>query len=494
MCSINGLILFDKERDDDELLEIEDKLRALIIRAEDRGRDSYGIVSFESDKSVRILKEKGPPSQSLHEKSRFITPKTTIVINNNRAEPTTEFVREKLATDIQPLGDEILVSHNGIIANDNELQERYHLTRDSKIDTSVLPPLLESLWKDDRPIEGLVKVLREVVGSFALAIVDRMKPEYLYLACNYKPISLEYDVKHQAMLFTSLEEYFEGNSLFDGNPTRQLKPYTALVINTSKEQKECGLLQEHKRNGRKALAICSGGLDSTIAAKVANDEGYDITLLHFNYRHRAEAKEVQAVERIAEALACELLVVETDLFRDVIGSSNLVSKTVEVNKGKGGESGAEFASEWVPARNLVFLSIAVGIAESKGYDSIILGNNLEESGSYPDNEMIFIDKLNQVLPYATNLGKQVTILMPLGNLVKHEIVKRGLEVGAPMHETWSCYEGGEIPCNSCGPDFMRRHAFRINKVIDPTASDLGSIFWKGCEKFLVPESPPRPSN
>ena len=100
--------------------------------------------------------------------------------------------------------------------------------------------------------------------------------------------------------------------------------------------------------------------------------------------------------------------------------------------------------------------------------------------------MIFINKLNEVLPYATNLGKKVSILMPLGNLVKHEIVKKGLEVGAPIHLTWSCYEGGDNPCNSCGPDFMRRHAFRINKVIDPLADDLKNTFWESCEKFPLP--------
>lgn len=483
MCSISGLILFNKEREPNELLEIEDKLRTLIIRAEDRGRDSYGIVSFENDNSVRVVKEQGAPSESLREKPPLITVNTTVVINNNRAEPTTEFVYEKLDTDIQPLGGEIFVSHNGTIANDNELQKRYDLTRSSKIDTSILPPLFEHVWSSDRHLEGLIEVLREVIGSFALAIVDRRKPDTLYLACNYKPIYMEYDAKYEVMFFTSLEGYFGSNSLFDSNPTKQLKPYSALSINTSREQTESELLLERVKNGRKALAVCSGGLDSTIAAKVANEEGYDITLLHFKYRHRAEPKEERAVQRISKALACELVVVETDLFRDAIGSSNLVSKTLGVNKQKEGESGAEFASEWVPARNLIFLSIAVGIAESKGYDFIILGNNLEESGSYPDNEMIFINKLNEVLPYATNLGKKVTILMPLGNLVKHEIVKKGLEVGAPMHLTWSCYEGGEAPCNSCGPDFMRRHAFRINKVIDPLADDLNNSFWESCEKF-----------
>ncbi len=100
--------------------------------------------------------------------------------------------------------------------------------------------------------------------------------------------------------------------------------------------------------------------------------------------------------------------------------------------------------------------------EAQGYDVVALGNNLEEAGAYPDNEMIFVQKLNEVLPYATNLNRRVRLEMPVGNLMKHEIVKLGVEIGSPLSLTWSCYEGGLNHCGKCGPCYMRRKGFQIN--------------------------------
>ena len=130
----------------------------------------------------------------------------------------------------------------------------------------------------------------------------------------------------------------------------------------------------------------------------------------------------------------------------------------------GGEAGAEFASEWVPARNLVMLSIATAYAEARGITTIILGNNLEESGSYPDNEPEFINKFNELLPFAVGANKQVEVLMPVGNLMKHEIVKLGHDIGAPMYLTWSCYRAGKKHCGACGPCYMRRIAHEMNNI------------------------------
>ena len=113
------------------------------------------------------------------------------------------------------------------------------------------------------------------------------------------------------------------------------------------------------------------------------------------------------------------------------------------------------------------LSLATGYAESHGYDVIALGTNLEESGAYPDNEMIFIKKLNEVLPYAVNLDAHVRIEMPVGHLMKHEIVRLGHETGAPIDVTWSCYHAGSQHCGVCGPCTMRRKAFQMESLKDP---------------------------
>ncbi|MCS4537639.1 MAG: 7-cyano-7-deazaguanine synthase [Thaumarchaeota archaeon] len=464
-CSISGCVIFQKSRNQEEIERVERRLRQIVVMAEDRGRDSYGIVAFQNDGKYIEAKEIGKASESLAKKPRFIDSKTSVVIVNNRAEPTTEYVRDKIAEDIQPFGNSVFVSHNGIIANDFDLEKQFKLTRKTKIDSAILPPLLEKIW--DSSLDGLQKILRDtILGSFALAIVRKDQPNTLYLACNYKPIFLEYDAELDVLYFTSLESYLhqDARKIWDANPTMQLKPYSIARITTSKQFDEKSLLVDSKRN--KALVVASAGLDSTTAAKSMIVKGYEVTLLHFKYRHRAEAREQESIGMIAEHLKCELMFVDTTLFKDVIGHSRLTETWSEIAKERDGEAGAEFAHEWVPARNLIFLSIATGIAEAHGYDVIVPGTNLEESGAYPDNEMIFINKLNEVLPYATNLQRRVSIEMPVGNLMKHEIVKLGLQIGAPLHLTWSCYEGGEAHCGKCGPCYMRRKAFEINGLKD----------------------------
>ena len=468
MCSISGCIIFDRPRSLAELRSIDDKVRSLVICGEDRGRDSFGIASFQNDGRIVEIKNVGSPSQSLKSKQRFVLPETMLVVNNDRAEPTTEYIRRKADHDIQPFGSITYVSHNGVIANDNELETKYGLHRRSRIDSAILPPLLEKLW--DGTASGLQRILRdEIIGSYALAVVDRRNPSTLFLACNYKPLFLEFDRDLDTLFFTSLESYLgqANKPLWDSNAVRQMEPYSLLGIDTRKKTEHLSLWKQDVAAERRAYVVCSAGLDSTTAAKLMIDRGYDVTLLHFKYRHRAEKREEECVRRIAEDLKVGLTIVETDLFKDVIKHSRLTQTYEAIETERAGEAGAEFAHEWVPARNLIFLAIATGMAEAYKFGTIVLGNNLEEAGAYPDNEMIFINKLNEVLPYATNLQKRVRLEMPVGNLMKHEIVKLGLEIRAPLHLTWSCYEGGERHCGKCGPCYMRRKAFEMNGLKDP---------------------------
>ncbi|HKM76269.1 MAG TPA: 7-cyano-7-deazaguanine synthase QueC [Candidatus Bathyarchaeia archaeon] len=475
MCSISGCIIFDKARSENQLSAIEQKLRSLITCGEDRGRDSYGVVSFQTNGKVVEIKSLGKPSDSLKSHQRFVFSDTRIVMNNDRAEPTTEYVPKKKAEDIQPFGYRLYVTHNGIIANDHELEQKYNLMRSSKIDSAILPPLLEKLW--NRSLDDLQHILRdEILGSFALAVVDKLNPTRLFLACNYKPIFTEYDPQLDVLFFTSLESYLGqlNKPLWESNPVRQMEPYSILSIDTKKKTESLTLWKQDAKTERRALVVCSAGLDSTVAAKLMIDQGYEVTLLHFKYKHRAEKREEECVKRIAETLKVELKIVDTDLFKNVIKHSRLTETFEPIEKDRAGEAGAEFAHEWVPARNLIFLSIATGIAEANGFGRVVLGNNLEEAGAYPDNEMIFVNKLNAALPYATNLQKRVSIDMPVGNLMKHEIVKLGLQIGAPLHLTWSCYEGGEKHCGKCGPCYMRRKGFEINNSKDPAQIDAFS--------------------
>ena len=113
----------------------------------------------------------------------------------------------------------------------------------------------------------------------------------------------------------------------------------------------------------------------------------------------------------------------------------------------------------MPARNLIMTSLAAGLCDRYGYDTLALGLNLEESGAYPDNTVEFYRTLDQVLNIGTT--SRPRLLSPLANMVKHEIVRLAVDIEAPIHLSWSCYHGRTLHCGECGPCYMRRTAFQI---------------------------------
>jgi 7-cyano-7-deazaguanine synthase len=458
MCSVSGVLILKHEN----YKEIEAKLIEILKKAEDRGRDSFGVAVIQSDGKTKVVKSVGRPSLNEEKLKGILDGNSRVVIANNRAEPTTEYVKDKNYNEIQPFeGERYIVTHNGIIANDSELEKKYKVRKQSKIDSSVIPPILDKAWNGD--LEVLKTILQGVKGSFAFIIGDKSDPNTIYVAQNFKPVYMMYDKELGAIFFTSLDEYFSIKPL-DSVFVRKLNPYSIVKVSNNMEIKEIPLLDEKPK--KKALVIASGGLDSTVAATYLLKNGYEVTLLHFNYHHKAEEKEKEAVKKIAEFLQVPYMMIDTDLFK-IVGHSTLLKGGGEIVKDRRGEEGAEFAHEWVPARNLVFFSVALAIAEAHGYDAIASGINLEEAGAYPDNEMEFVRLFAKLSPYATGPNKKVDVLMPVGNLVKHEIVKLGVEIGAPLHLTWSCYEGGEKHCGRCGPCYMRKKAFEINGLKDP---------------------------
>ena len=321
-----------------------------------------------------------------------------------------------------------------------------NIKSNSKIDSSIIPFILNKYG-----MEGLEKL----VGSYALAIYHEGR---FYLACNYKPIFLK--ITKETIFFSSLEKYLRES--YKDNIFK-LPAYSLYEIDVDTlELKE---IYKRKNKRDKVLVICSGGLDSAIVATKYVREKKDVTLLHFLYGCRSEEKEKESIKKIAERFKINYKFLDvTNLFKGEIKGSRLTNTYEELMTDKKGEKSAELAYEWVPCRNLVFYSISLAFAESYNYDVIALGNNLEESGAYPDNEMIFTEIFKQIIPYAVNLNKNINVEQPVGNLMKHEIVKLGLELKAPLDLTWSCYNLGEKHCGTCGPCYMRRKAFQINEV------------------------------
>ena len=460
-----------------QTVEAVEQFKEMFIRSTERGTDGYGVAYMIPDGKVRYYRDAWNAAQvTCGMNSKQFNDLSGWLIGNCRALPTTEFFGDRKAK-LQPyVSGDWHVIHNGTIANDKELREEYSLEVDTDIDSAVIPALLKERFGDTCcSWQEVVRYLRKILkGSYALGITTSLDPNEILLMCNYKPIFIAQHRRNKHVLFSSLPEYieqFSRNNFLMEYEIHQLPPYSSALLRATRTRCEVVPVDLVQGNldktfyQKKALVVCSGGMDSTVAATIMKRSGLDITLAHFQYRCRAEQKELEAVKAIAEYLKCDYVTIPTDIFRDVIGGSTLMeNSSAEIVQG---DAGAEYAHEWVPARNLIMLSIATGYAEAHGYRYIGLGTNLEESGAYPDNEMIFIRKLNEVLPYAVNEGIFVEIEMPVGHMMKHNIVRHGTEIGAPLHLTWSCYHGRDKHCGVCGPCTMRRKAYQIALIEDP---------------------------
>lgn len=367
-------------------------------------------------------------------------------LGNWRATPTTELQNARL----QPYDGLV---HNGTIANDKELGGR-----DGEIDSEVLARVLDrtDFW-------SLKSSLETVIGSYAIACHNGKS---VFLACNYKPIYC-WSPDRKTFYFSSMSRHFK-NILPVGQEAFQIPPYLVVDLRLVVEN-QFSWAEIPRRNAKRAVVIASSGLDSTTVAWKLKSEGYEVHLLHFQYGCLAETREKDAVARIAEALGATFTVIPIP-YTQMAGKAAIMqndSENVVCDI-----QGAEYAHEWVPARNLVMLSIAAAFSESSGYHIIALGSNLEESGAYPDNEEQFTYLFDKILDYAVQNGYELRLVTPVGNLMKHEIVKMGLELGVPYELTWSCYRNGERHCGTCGPCYMRQKAFQRNNKIDPVEYEI----------------------
>ena len=220
-----------------------------------------------------------------------------------------------------------------------------------------------------------------------------------------------------------------------------------------------------------AVCVCSGGIDSTVVAAIAAQEGYEMHLFHASYGQRAEEREKEAVAKIAAYLgAKELKLVEIPFLKE-LGGSSLTDITKKVPVGKEVNLNKEKVTPptWVPCRNLILLATASAYAEVISAEAIFVGFNAEEARSYPDNSDEFVKRYNAVLEKAVAFFSQPpTVKAPLVDLLKPEIIKKGIEVKAPLHLTYSCYLGEDKHCGICESCLHRRRGFKEAGVEDTT--------------------------
>lgn len=223
-----------------------------------------------------------------------------------------------------------------------------------------------------------------------------------------------------------------------------------------------------------AVVLLSGGLDSYTAAAVAIRDGFSISALSINYGQR-HARELDASKAVARALgAIRHLELDLDLTR--IGGSSLTSTALDVPKDQAIDPSV-IPSTYVPARNTIFLSLALGWAEVLGSSDIVIGVNALDYSGYPDCRPEFIRAFEQLARLATRAGvegRPLTVHTPLLQLSKAEIIRLGLSLGLDYGLTHSCYD--PLPdgasCGRCDSCRLRAAGFAEAGATDPLIRPL----------------------
>ena len=220
----------------------------------------------------------------------------------------------------------------------------------------------------------------------------------------------------------------------------------------------------------KAVVLLSGGMDSCVTVSIAR-QTHDLALVHASYGQRTEQRERQAFDEIADFYSVhERLIVQLDHFSQ-IGGSALTDARIAVPEGQSGTpiGGNEIPSTYVPFRNAHFLAVAVSWAEVIGATAVFIGAVAEDSSGYPDCRPEYYRVFQQLVREGTRPETQIEIVTPVIGMRKWEIVNRGMELGAPLDRTWSCYQFEDAACGACDSCRLRLSAFAEAGVSDPIA-------------------------
>jgi 7-cyano-7-deazaguanine synthase len=225
--------------------------------------------------------------------------------------------------------------------------------------------------------------------------------------------------------------------------------------------------------GKDAVILLSGGVDSATAAAIAKQKGFQLHALSFRYGQRHE-QEVEAAKRVASSLkASAHLIIDFDL--RAIGGSALTNG-IEVPKGRSaGEIARGIPVTYVPARNTIFLSFGLALAERIEAEDIFFGANQLDYSGYPDCREEYICAFEQMANLATKAGvegkSRLKIHAPLIHMTKAEIIRKGLELGVDYSLTWSCYDPRDEgrACGLCDSCQIRLKGFKEAGLSDPIA-------------------------
>jgi 7-cyano-7-deazaguanine synthase len=231
-------------------------------------------------------------------------------------------------------------------------------------------------------------------------------------------------------------------------------------------------MSEQSAGGKRgrAVVLLSGGMDSVVCATLAARD-HETAALHVDYGQRTEERERRAFTAICDRLGMsQRLVVRNPVFR-AIGGSALTDPNLAVPEA-GAVIGREIPVTYVPFRNAHLLAAAVSWAEVLGADKVFIGAVEQDSSGYPDCRPEFYDAYNQAVRTGTKAGS-IQVVTPLVWMRKADIVRLGLELGAPFDLTWSCYSREDVACGVCESCVLRLRAFAAAGAPDPIAYASG---------------------
>jgi len=234
------------------------------------------------------------------------------------------------------------------------------------------------------------------------------------------------------------------------------------IIDTSEVESDSSFIRHTS-----SLAIClvSGGMDSCVTAAIARAENDELGFLHISYGQRTEAREQRAFSDLADHFGVSKRLVASIEYLKLIGGSSLTDERIQVAEAN--LAAREVPTSYVPFRNSHLLAIATSWAEVTGAGSIYIGAVAEDSSGYPDCRPEFYEAFQKAIDAGTKPDTHIEIRTPIINLRKSEIIKRGLELAAPLELTWSCYVSEDVACGRCDSCALRLRAFADAGLPDP---------------------------
>ncbi len=225
------------------------------------------------------------------------------------------------------------------------------------------------------------------------------------------------------------------------------------------------VLDSSQRHEELAIVLVSGGMDSCVTAAIAAQE-YEMAFLHVGYGQRTQERELEAFNAIADHYGVQRRFAADISYLKEIGGSSLTDGSIPVAESSLGNGNA-IPTSYVPFRNTHLLSIAVSWAEVIGASKIFIGAVEEDSSGYPDCRKEYYQEFNRLVEVGTKPETHIQVVTPLIDLRKSEIVSKGMELGAPLHLTWSCYKNIDKACGVCDSCVLRLKGYREACVKDP---------------------------